>query len=119
MSFEQIITIATVCISGTCTVIAALITITSISKYKTQRAYDLFTSRRLKMYDGIQKAYQELMALSSSDYIIMATAVSCDQFFADYEKRTMWKKMMLTNIARVRHIAPTGKRIRIIQNSRS
>lgn len=85
MTLDQVIASVLSCISTACAVVTAIFAITTIHKYKTQRAFDLFTAKRLKNYDSVLKAYQELMTLSSVDYINMATAASCDPFFADYE----------------------------------
>lgn len=82
MTIEQIITVSA---SGIFTVISAVIAATSIRKYKKQKSYDLFTVKRLRTYDCIQKTYQELIAISSIDYINMATEVSCEKYLADYE----------------------------------
>lgn len=66
-------------------IVAALIASINIRKYKEHKSYDLFTVKRLKTYDCILKAYQELMYISSVDYINMATSLSYEKYLAEYE----------------------------------
>lgn len=66
-------------------IVATLIASINIRKYKEHKSYDLFTVKRLKTYDCILKAYQELMYISSVDYINMATSLSYEKYLAEYE----------------------------------
>lgn len=85
MSWEQIISPTS--IAGLLTMIgavtAAMVALSGIKKYKEQKAYDLFTAKRLQNYDFILKTYQKIMSLSSIEYIDANTNVSSDNYFTE------------------------------------
>ena len=67
------------------TVGAAIIASLSIRTYKERKSYDLFTAKRLRTYDCALKTYQNLMAISASEYILKAISNSKEKYLADYE----------------------------------
>ena len=85
MTWEQII--SPISVSGFLTllgtVFAAIVAFISVKEYKEQKAYDLFTARRLQTYDHLLDVYREIMGITSIEYIDAATESSPKQYLAD------------------------------------
>ncbi len=85
MNWIQLLQIIATLFSVTGTILASIVALRSVNLYKAQKAYDLFTARRLQNYEFLLGVYQELMAISTVDYIDMAVAESREKYLGNYE----------------------------------